>query len=73
MRRADTLLKTMTAVQSCLSECLREAFPLDALQRYVDRLRRDPQWQDAELQEVETTARRAILSRQRLSATHSRN
>lgn len=60
MRREAHLLKTMTAVRECLDSCHKTPAPMTALARFVDQLRQSPQWQDAEVEEVETAARRAI-------------
>jgi len=62
MRRADQLLKTMTALRSCLETCREDATPLAALDKCLSRLRQDPDWTEAEIAEVETAARRAIQS-----------
>jgi hypothetical protein len=60
MRHEDQLFKTMSAVQGCLNECLRAQSPWSALSHYVQSLRRNPQWNDHEVAEVETAARRAL-------------
>ncbi len=60
MRHEDQLFKTMSAVQGCLSECLQANSPWSALSHYVQRLRRNPQWNDREVAEVEAAARRAL-------------
>jgi hypothetical protein len=60
MGNEERLNKTMTAVRGCIRECLQSAAPFAALDRYVDNLRRNPQWAESEITEVETTARRAI-------------
>lgn len=60
MRRDDHLFKTMSAAKVCISECLKASIPLDSLAEYLDFLRSDPQWTEAEIGEVEATARKAI-------------
>ena len=60
MRQEDKLFKTMSAVQSCVKECLHTSSPLAALQHYVQRLRRNPQWAETEVAQVEAVARRAL-------------
>ena len=56
MRRADHLLKTMTAVRSCIAYCHCDS-PLTALERYLQELRLNPDWSDDEIAEVEHAAR----------------
>jgi hypothetical protein len=65
MRHEDHVFKTMSAVQGCLGECLRDQSPFSALLRYVDGLRRNPQWQENEVAEVESAARRALEAARR--------
>ena len=60
MRQEDKLFKTMSAVQSCVKECLHSDSPFTALSSYLQRLRRNPEWQETEVAEVETVARRAL-------------
>ena len=60
MGHEERLNKTMTAVRGCLNECLQAAAPFAALDRYVESLRRNPQWAESEISDVEATARRAI-------------
>jgi hypothetical protein len=62
MRRADHLLKTMTALRLCLEKCRRQPVPLAALEDYLCELRRNPDLCDAELAEIEATARRALAA-----------
>jgi hypothetical protein len=62
MRRADHLLKTMSALRRCLDECRHDATPLATLDKCVRQLRQNPDWTDAEVAEVEAAARRAIES-----------
>jgi hypothetical protein len=62
MRRTDHLLKTLSAVRRCLDECLHDANPLVALDKCLRELRLNPEWTDAEIEEVEATARKAIES-----------
>jgi hypothetical protein len=62
MRRSDQLLKTMSALRRCLDECLQDASPLATLDKYLKELRQNPDWTDAEIAEMEATARRAIES-----------
>jgi hypothetical protein len=65
MRHEDRLYKTMSAVQSCVKECLHTDAPLAALHRYVQRLRRNPQWAETEVAQVEAVARRALEAAKR--------
>jgi len=60
MRRDDHLFKTMSAAKVCITECLKAPTPLDSLAKYLEFLRSDPQWSDAEIAEVAATARKAI-------------
>ena len=60
MRRADHLMKTMSAVRGCVEKCRCSDAPLATLDEYLDGLRRNPQWDDSEVAEVESVARRAI-------------
>jgi hypothetical protein len=68
MRRDEHLLKTMSAVKVCIGECLKAPSPPDSLQKYLDSLRSDPQWNEAEIAEVEATAKKAIDAASRRSA-----
>jgi len=60
MRRADHLLKTMSAVRGCVEKCRQSPAPMATLDEYLDGLRHSPQWADSEVAEVEGFARRAI-------------
>jgi hypothetical protein len=60
MRHEEQLFKTMSAVRGCVSQCLSDPSPWSALSHYVQQLRRSPQWKDAEVDEVESAARRAL-------------
>jgi len=60
MRRTDHLLKTMTAVRSCISNCRRDSAPLVALESYLQELRHNPDWTKEEVAEVECAARRVL-------------
>ena len=60
MRRADHLLKTMTAVQGCIADCRKSAAPLSALETHLHKLRLNPDWTEEEIAEVERCARRAL-------------
>jgi hypothetical protein len=60
MRHEEHLVKTMSAVSRCVSECLSADSPVSALGRYLQGLRRNPQWRDSEVAEVESAARRAL-------------
>jgi hypothetical protein len=62
MRRADYLLKTMTALRLCLEQCRRQPSPLAALDEHLRELRKNPELTDAELAEIEATARRALAA-----------
>jgi len=62
MRRADHLLKTMTALRLCLEQCRRHTSPLAALDEYLRDLRQRPDLSAAELTELEATARRALAA-----------
>jgi hypothetical protein len=54
----------MSALQTCLDQCRRATAPLAELERFVQGLRRNPQWEDSEVRQIETEARRAISSPQ---------
>jgi hypothetical protein len=74
MRRSDQLFKTMTAARHCIGECQKHASPLDYLDKYVGQLRANPLWLEPEINEVETTARRALEAargRDRTLETHT--
>jgi hypothetical protein len=60
MRHEDKLFKTMSAVQGCVKECLHAGAPLAALKSYLQRLRCNPHWAEAEVAQVEAAARRAL-------------
>jgi hypothetical protein len=60
MRRDDHLFKTMSAAKTCIADCLQAPAPAVSLAKYLEFLRSDPQWSEAEITEVETTARKAI-------------
>jgi len=60
MRRDDHLFKTMSAAKICIAECLKSSSPSESLAKHLDFLRSDPQWSEAEISQVETTARKAI-------------
>jgi hypothetical protein len=62
MRRADHLLKTMSALRICLEQCRRQPSPLSALEEYLRNLRQNPDLNDADLAEIEATARRALAA-----------
>jgi hypothetical protein len=62
MRREDHLFKTMSAVRCCLDACRQAPAPLTTLERFLQELRRDPKWDDNEIEEVERAARQAIRS-----------
>jgi hypothetical protein len=60
MRRDDHLFKTMSAAKICIAECLKAPSPHDSLEKHLAFLRSDSRWSEAEIAEVETTARKAI-------------
>jgi hypothetical protein len=62
MRRADHLLKTMTALRQCVEHCRRAASPMDALNERLRDLRQNPDLSDADIEEIESTARRALAA-----------
>jgi hypothetical protein len=70
MTHEQRLFKVMSAVRDCLQTCGRSPAPKEALGYYVDRLRKDPCWNDSEVQEVKSTAEKAIAAGQRRSATN---
>ena len=65
MCHEEHVMKTMTAVRGCISECLRTEAPISTLNQYVQGLRRNPQWDETEVAEVEAAARRAIEAARR--------
>jgi hypothetical protein len=60
MRREDTILKTMSALRECINECREAPAPLTVLEQFLEQLRADERWQDEEVRQLETTARRAL-------------
>ena len=46
-------VKIQSAVQECLDDCYSSSNPLDVVAQYMDRLRRNPLWNDAEIDRVE--------------------
>jgi hypothetical protein len=62
MNREQRLFKLMTAVRDCLQTCTVSGSPRQALSSYMQRLRNDPHWTDAEIQEVEQTAGMALAA-----------
>lgn len=74
MTHEQRLFKVMTAVRNCLDSCERSPQPTEALSRFVEHLRRDPCWNDSEVQEVEKTAGLALTAgRQRQFKDAARN
>jgi hypothetical protein len=51
-----------TAVRACLTECYNSKQPLVCLAAFIDSLRRHGHWREAELLQIETTARRILNS-----------
>ena len=62
MRRADHLLKTMTALRLCLEKCRRAPAPYEALEDRLRELKQNPDLTDADLAQIETTARKALAA-----------
>jgi hypothetical protein len=54
--------KINDAVQNCLNDCYSNANPLAALAAFTSRLRGEPEWQLAEIDQVETTVRRILTA-----------
>jgi hypothetical protein len=52
--------KINAAVRDCLDQCYKSDQPLNCLADFTHRLRSDPGWRDAEVQEFETTVRRVL-------------
>jgi hypothetical protein len=55
-----TAAKISAAVRDCLDQCQRTEFPLANLAVFLESLRLDPNWNEAEVQQVETTVRRIL-------------
>jgi hypothetical protein len=62
MRRADHLLKTMTALRLCLEQCRRAPSPYEALEERLKDLRQNPDFSPDDLAEIEAAARRALAN-----------
>lgn len=62
MLRENRLAKVLPAVQECLQHCLKSENPTREMGLFLDCLRRSPLWNDAEVEEIEKTARRAVDS-----------
>ena len=54
------LMNTNANVLECLEACDRSLEPLNCLEKYAAWLRSDPGWQETEVLEFETTARRML-------------
>ena len=54
-------------VRSCLDNCYRAAHPLEKMTSWLGRLRINPKWSEAEVQEVESAVRRVLLGVFKLS------
>ena len=52
--------KINIAVRECLDRCYKSDQPLNCLADFTLRLRDDPDWRDAEVQEFETAVRRVL-------------
>ena len=63
MSREARLAKVLPLVRDCLDRCFREDNPREAIREYIDRLKCDPQWTEADLKEFEATTDRAIALR----------
>lgn len=62
MRRADHLQKTMTALRNCIEQCRLAVDSTAALERMLAELRHDPELSDADLEEIDRLARRALAA-----------
>lgn len=62
MRRADQLLKVMSALRLCVEHCRQAASPLQALEQRLCELRQNPDLNSDDLNQIETTARRALAA-----------
>ena len=49
-----------SAVQSCLEECLGDEAPIARLAEFRERLRRNPEWRERDVNAVELVARRML-------------
>jgi hypothetical protein len=60
MLRHPTIDRLNGAIHACLDECYSASNPLAALASFVRRLRTNPAWREAEIEEVEQTVRRML-------------
>jgi hypothetical protein len=56
----NTTCKINRAVRECVGRCFRSQTPLTALAEYVEQLKADPSWAEAEILRVETTVLRMV-------------
>jgi hypothetical protein len=63
MTREQHLFKVMSAVRDCLQSCAQSESPAKTLHHFVARLEHDPQWETADVREVERTAQLALAGR----------
>ena len=64
MIRESRLSKILPVVQECLRHCLNAEDPAREVAQFLERLRSDPAWNDADRQEIETATRRALAGSQ---------
>jgi hypothetical protein len=62
MRRADQLLKTMSALRLCLEKCRHAPAPFEALEDRLRELRQNPDLTSEDLAQIETLARKALAA-----------
>jgi hypothetical protein len=48
------------AIRDCLQRCYESRFPLPILAEFMGKLRADPDWREAEVQEVEAAVRQML-------------
>lgn len=63
MNRAQTA-KIEVAVTECLDDCDPHMMPFTSIDKFIARLKADPNWTDAEIVELQSRVIRAILARQ---------
>lgn len=72
MTHEQRLFKVMSAVRDCVQACGRSPSPNETLGRYVDRLRKDPCWNDSEVEEVKNTTEMIISAGRRRDSKYVR-
>lgn len=62
MRLDQATRRLNNAIHDCLNACYSSSNPLDAIARFIEQLRCNPEWDSAEIDRVEQAARRMLRS-----------